>query len=168
VTSVPFWGSWDGLHYRKRKKILQLMKMCTKCSTCSHLDLYIFVQLYLLPKTEKKERWLSIFFRAFKEMTKLLTCNTFQPHTRYQNKYITVLLGNINGFYETNWQQVYPDLFLIKILLWNVFLNNQMQLVTKVQITDITKMQPRFQQASWRHFWTKIRLCCKHEILEHY
>lgn len=29
-------------------------------------------------------------------------------------------------------------------------------------------MQPRFQQASWRYFWTQIRLCCKHESLEHY
>lgn len=151
MTPVLFWGSWDGLHYRKRKKIPQLKKMC---STYSHLDLNIFVQLSLLPKTEKKERWLSIFSHAFKEMNKLLICNTFQPYNRYQNKYITVSLGNMNGFYEANWQQVYPDLFLIKVLLWNVFLNNQLQLVTKVQITDITKMQPRFQQASWRYFWT--------------
>lgn len=140
----------------------------TQCSTCSHLDRHGFVWLVLMHKTNKKKRWPSIPSCASKEMTKLLNYSAFQPANRYQNKCITILLGkDMNGFCEANWQQVYPDLFLIKILLWNVF-KHQMQPVTKVQITDITKMQPRFQQASWWHFWTKIRLCCKHESLEHH
>lgn len=154
------WTSW-------KKMELSIYPVGTLFSTCSHLYLHILVWISLMPQTRRGRDGCSPY-PASKDISEALNYNTFQPHNSYQNKCIKALPGkDMNGFCEANWQQVYPDLFLIKILLWNVF-KHQMQLVTKVQITDITEMQPRFRQASWRHFWTQIRLCCKYESLEHH
>lgn len=69
-----------------------VIPVSTLYSSCSHLDLYIFVWLFLISGT-KMEKWLSISSCASKEVTKLLNYNTFWPCNRYQNKCSMVLLG---------------------------------------------------------------------------